>query len=546
MKKFSILIIFLISSHAFAQNKYLVLFKDKNNSTYSTARAREFLSERSIKRREKQRIALTERDLPPNGSYLNEIRKTGAKVIYQSRWLNGALIETNATNLTKILLLPFVKGLEGKGDIRNTRLAIDKQLLKPKEKFETIEINDNGRSQGQLAMLGADIMHERGYKGEGMLIGILDSGFLNADKLSFFKPIFDEKRVLATYDFVVSESNVYDDDSHGTAVFSCIGAFEDGKIVGTAPKASFALFRTEDVASETRIEEANWLFAAEMADSLGVDVINSSLGYTQFDNSLQNYVYKNDLNGDKALITRAADWAAQVGILVCNSAGNDGTAAWKYIGAPADADSIITVGAVGSTKIVTSFSSYGPSADGRTKPELAAQGGSTVVGTPSNTVGISSGTSFSSPLMAGFVASFWGAFPELTNMQVREYLIRSASQYDKPDDRIGYGIPNFEKAYNLVEYEKLLNELKKQGLEVAVFPNPFDDPKTLKIWILKEETGDEFRIELFDNIGKEILSFTTKDKFTKLPIQKTDLFKGNYILKVSSENLNFSKRLWFE
>lgn len=548
MKKLSLIFLFLTSFNSFSQYKYLVLFKDKANSPYSISRPKEFLSDRSIKRREKQGIKITERDLPPNTNYISEISKIGAKVIYKSRWLNGVLIETTATNLAKILNLSFVKGLEGKGDIRNARISIDNQQLQPKEKFEKLDITDNGRSQNQLAMLGADVMHQKGFKGEGMLIGVFDSGFFNANNLSYFKPLFDEKRIIKTYDYVAGETNVYNDDTHGTSVLGCIGAFEDNKIVGTAPKASFVLFRTEDVASETRIEEANWLFAAEAADSIGVDVINSSLGYTEFDNVAQNYIYKNDLNGDKPLITRAADWAAQAGILVCNSAGNEGSSAWKYIGAPADADSIIAVGAVSATKAVMSFSSFGPSADGRIKPELAAQGGGTTVGfTQSGFAQVSNGTSFSSPLMAGFAASFWGAFPELSNMKIREILIRSASQYDKPDDRLGYGIPNFEKAFEIAELEKLLAEFKKQGIEVAVFPNPFDDPKNLKVWVLKEGIeAEELTFKLFDTIGKEIFTYTTKEKKINLPIQKTELLKGSYILKIHGANLHFSKKLWFE
>ncbi len=541
MKKLYILF-FLTSFSTFAQNQYLVLFKDKANSSYSISRPKEFLSERSIKRRTNQNIAITERDLPVNQTYLNEIAKLSAKVIYKTKWLNGALIQTDAATLNKVLALSFVRGIEGKGDIRNTRQNADNQILTTKDKFGNEGITDNGLSQTQLAMLGADKMHQKGFRGEGMLIGVLDSGFLNANQLTFFKDLFNDKRVIGTWDFVNNEVNVYNDHNHGTNVLSCMAAFEDSRIVGTAYKASYLLLTTEDVGSETKREEANWLFGAEMADSVGVDVINTSLGYSTFDNAAQNYKYS-DMNGDRALATRAADWAAQVGILVVASAGNDGNSAWKYVGTPADADSIIAVGAVFGTKAIASFSSYGPSADGRVKPELSAQGAGTIVGNTNSTVGSSNGTSFSSPLMAGFAASFWQAFPKLTNMQVRKYLIRSASQYDNPDARVGYGIPNFDKAYEIAELEVLIAELKKTGQEVAVFPNPFSDPQGLKVWILKDDAGQNFDFSLFDLSGKQVWNMTTKELKITLPIFKNDLAQATYILKVTSENLNFFTKI---
>ncbi|MFY7908322.1 MAG: S8 family serine peptidase [Emticicia sp.] len=540
MKRLILSLLIFASFTTFAQNQYFVLFKDKANSPYSVSRPKEFLSDRSIKRRTNQKIAITERDLPPNPSYLAEITKTGAKVLYKSRWINGALIQTDAATLTKILNLSFVRGLEGKGDIRNTRLNGENQTSKTKDKFGNEGVLDNGLSQTQLAMLGADKMHTKGYRGEGMLIGVLDSGFLNANRLSFFNDLFNDKRVVGTWDFVNNEANVYNDHNHGTNVLSCMAAFENGRIVGTAYKASYLLLTTEDVFSETKREEANWLFGAEMADSVGVDVINTSLGYTEFDNPAQNYKYT-DMNGDRALATRAADWAAQAGILVVASAGNEGSGSWKYIGTPADADSIIAVGAVTSTQNIASFSSFGPSADGRIKPELSAQGAGTIIGSTNGAIGGANGTSFSSPLLAGFAASFWQAFPSLTNMQIREYLIRSASQYTNPDDRLGFGIPNFDKAFELAELESLINELKKSGQEVIVFPNPINDGTSTKVWVLKNDAGTNFEYSITDFTGKTLWNLTTKESKITLPVLN-DL-PANVILKVTAENLKYSTKI---
>jgi hypothetical protein len=541
-KNLLVFLLFSLQMTAFSQKQYLIVFKDKANSTYSVSNPKQFLSDRSIQRRAKQKIAVTERDLPPNASYLSEVSKTGAKILYKSRWLNAVLVDTDEATLGKILKLSFVKGLEGAGDIRYVRTNSTGKTDKIRNKFGTEGEADNGFSQTQLAMMGADKMHQKGFRGEGMLIGVLDSGFQNADQLSFFKDLFAEKRVIGTFDFVDRELNVYNDHTHGTSVLSCMAAYESGRIVGTAYKASYLLLRTEDVFSETKREEANWLFGAEMADSVGVDVINTSLGYSTFDNPAQNYKYS-DMNGDRALATRAADWAAQAGILVVASAGNEGDDEWKYIGTPADADSIIAVGAVTSTRNPALFSSYGPSADGRVKPDLAAQGQGTLVGTPANSTNYSNGTSFASPLLAGFAAGFWQAFPELTNMQVRAYLIRSASQYENPDTRVGYGIPDFDKAYEVAELEKLLAGLKKQGRDVVVFPNPSNsqtDP--MRVWVLKDDAGQNFEYKLVDMAGKVIWSLETKDKTIALPT-KVDYWQTNYILKVTAENLNFTAKV---
>lgn len=540
-KNLLVFLFFLLELTAYSQSEYLVVFKDKANSTYSVNRPQEFLSERSIQRRTRQNITITERDLPPNVNYLNEIRKTGAKILYKSRWLNAVLVQTDANTLSKILQLPFVKGLEGAGDLRYARTNGTEATGKTRNKFATEENVNNGLSQTQLEMLGADKMHQKGFHGEGMLIGVLDGGFEKANQLSFFKTLFNENRVVGTFDFVANEKNVYNDHYHGTNVLSCMAAFEEGSIVGTAYKASYLLLRTEDVNSETRREEANWLFGVEMADSVGVDVINTSLGYTTFDNPAQNYKYS-DMNGDRALATRAADWAAQVGILVVASAGNEGDDPWKYIGAPADADSIIAVGAVDASRNVMNFSSFGPSADGRVKPELAAQGGATVVGYPSNFVGTNNGTSFASPLLAGFSAAFWQAFPELTNMQVRSYLIRSASRYESPNDRVGFGIPNFDKAYEMAELDRLVASLKKQGKDVVAFPNPFNEAQAMKVWVLKDDAGQNFDYKLIDMTGKVVWSLTTTERNITLPAQ-VDYWQSNYILKVSAENLKFTTKV---
>ena len=531
--RYFVLLFILLSSVAEAQNKYLLLFKDKANSPYSVSAPEKYLSTRSIQRRKTQNIAITQRDLPPNPAYIQQVTKLGAKVYYKSRWLNAVLIETSFDSLQKILQLSFVKGIEGNGDIRNAKLSGEALEAFQKNKFEDLSSQDLGLSQSQLGMIGADKMQEQGFKGEGILIGVLDSGFLNADRLSFFKHIFDENRVIDTYDFVYNEKNVYNDHTHGTSVLSCIAAFEDYKVCGTAPKASFVLLKTEDELSESRIEEANWLFGAEYADSLGVDVINSSLGYADgFTNPAQNHILS-ELNGDKTLITRAADWAASTGIVVVNSAGNEGNNNWEYIIAPADADSVISVGAVNANKQYAYFSSLGYSPKGKIKPELAAQGQGTVVGLYSNVIGTSNGTSFSSPLIAGLVAGFKQANPSLSNMQIRDYLIRSGSQYNNPDNKLGYGIPNFVTANELVKFDE---NIKKSGKDVFVYPNPFDE-NGLRAIIIKEDAGTEFEASLIDVRGTILWQSTIKERSFSLP-NNIHLRAGIYYLRIKNDGFS--------
>jgi serine protease AprX len=288
--------------------------------------------------------------------------------------------------------------------------------------------------------------------------------------VSFLKPVFDEKRVLATYDFVSKETSVYEDDAHGLSCLSAIAATTDNQLYGTAYNASFILLRTEDAATEKQIEEANWLFGAEYADSAGVDVISSSLGYTQFDDPATSYTYQN-MDGKTALSSRAAQIATETGMVVVVAAGNEGSSGWRYLSAPSDAASVLAIGAVTQAGTRASFSSFGPSADGRVKPDLAARGQGTIVGSPGGQIVSGNGTSFATPLMAGLAAGFWQAHPTLTATQVTDALRRSGSQYGAPDDQLGYGIPNFERASVLADaYGSLV-----------VYPNPFNDTDLLGV-----------------------------------------------------------------
>ena len=457
-----------------ATRRYLVLLRDKANSPYNLSRPDQFLSQRAILRRQKQNISVLERDLPVNPVYVTQLQQAGAKIWFSSRWMNAVLLEATDATIAAVQKLPFVKGLEFGRSLANARASVQTHAAST-NKFAAVSQTDDeplsyGNSQTQITQLGADKMHQQGYHGEGILIGVLDAGFLNADKVSFLKPLFDEKRVLATYDFVKKETSVYEDDSHGLSCLSAIAATASNQLYGTAYKASFILLRTEDAATEKQIEEANWLLGAEYADSAGVDVISSSLGYTEFDDPTTSYTYQN-LDGKTALSTRAAQIATETGMVVVVAAGNEGNSAWHYLSAPSDAASALAIGAVTQTGQRAVFSSFGPSADGRVKPDLAARGQGTVVGSPGGQIVSGNGTSFATPLVAGLVAGFWQAHPRLTATQVTESLRRSGNQYGSPDDQLGYGIPNFERASVIAEAFGTL----------LIYPNPFSDAEPLGV-----------------------------------------------------------------
>lgn len=456
-------------------HKYLVLLRDKANTPYTVSRPEQFLSQRAILRRQKQNIAVQERDLPVSPAYVAQLRQTGATVWFTSRWLNAVLVEATETTIAGVQKLPFVKGLEFGRSLANARTGATARSpasnsAESSSKFGDVQPLNYGISQTQITQLGADKMHQSGYRGEGMLIGVLDAGFLNANRVGFLKPLFDEGRVLATYDFVAKEASVYEDDSHGLSCLSAIAATADNQLYGTAFKAQFVLLRTEDAAGESRVEEANWLFGAEYADSAGVDVISSSLGYTQFDDASTSYTYA-DMDGKTALCTRAAQIATETGMVVVVAAGNEGNNAWQYISAPSDAKSVLAIAAVTQTGQRALFSSIGPSADGRVKPDLAARGQGTVVGSPGGQVLTGNGTSFATPLVAGLAAGFWQAHPRLTAAQITDALRRAGSQFGNPDAQLGYGIPNFERASVVADtYGQLL-----------IYPNPFSESEPLSV-----------------------------------------------------------------
>ncbi|TNE29429.1 MAG: T9SS type A sorting domain-containing protein [Bacteroidetes bacterium] len=416
------------------------------------------LSERAYQRRERQRIPIRQTDYSHRDpTFEAKLKDLGVEIHGYSRWFNSYSISLPAEdfNLEELKALYTDREVElipvrtlGRLEAPQTSPVLDETPIPSAAAAPASHLYKYGQAWAQTEMVHGEALHDLGYDGSGMLIGVIDGAFFNADNIGPLYQVFQQGRVLATYDFVNGDTNVFRPvGSHGTRVWSIMAADLEPQFVGSAPRASYVLLRSEDDESESKVEEDNWIFAMEFADSMGVDVINSSLGYNVFDTD-PSY-FPSDMDGRTAIVTRGAVMAHRVGMVVMNSAGNSGASSWRIITAPADADSILSIGAVDSLGQVAAFSSRGPTADGRIKPDVSAQGVLTAHLGTSGTVTRGNGTSFSSPLLAGFVTCFWQANPNATNYEIMDWVRQSASHYARPNNDIGYGIPNFQFAMEL-------------------------------------------------------------------------------------------------
>lgn len=447
-KLISFLAIALLATGASAQQdtlKYRISLKDKAATEYSLKKPEKYLSAKAIERCRKQNLPIDSTDLPVCRKYIDEIRKQGVKIVVTGKWDNFVTVSCNDTTLIdRIAALPFVLSTEkvwispgaGKPSMATER---DSVLNQPTIHPDSIY----GRAITQIQMSNGDKLHEAGFKGQGMTIAVIDAGFHNVDKITAMQNI----RILGTKDFVNQQADIFAESSHGMSVLSCIGMNRPDIMTGTAPEASFWLLRSEDEYSEHLVEQDYWSAAVEFADSVGVDVINTSLGYYSFDDKSKNYKYR-DLDGRHALMSRQASHIADKGMILVCSAGNSGAGSWKKITPPGDADNVLTVGAIDKRAVLATFSSVGNTADHRVKPDVVAVGvGSDVIRTDGNQ-GRANGTSFSSPIMCGMVTCLWQACPTLTAKEVIELVRRSGDRAGFPDNIYGYGVPDMWKAYN--------------------------------------------------------------------------------------------------
>jgi hypothetical protein len=504
--------------------RYLILFKDKKGSEYSTSQPQAFLSTRALARRDKMRIKVLEQDLPVNQNYISQLKEQGAQVLYPLKWINGAVIKTDLTTLNTLLRLPSVNGYY-------KNMALDSLPNQPinslNRTLNTTTQPDYGTSLTQINQLGVDVMHQTGFKGENILISLLDDGFMDANTIAALNAVYQEKRVLSTLTTDPTRKSVYESGSHGTAVMSTIAAQVPGKLYGTAYMANFALAQTEESQHELLIEEANWLRGAEWADSLGTDILSSSLGYTKFDNPIYDHNYQ-DMNGKTALSTLAALWASRRGIICTISAGNEGSSSWKYISSPADADSIISVGAVDRTGSRASFSSLGPSFDNRIKPDVAAMGLATVTALPTGTINTLNGTSFSAPLLAGLAAGLVQANPTKNAWEIMQGIRLSGTIASKPDNYLGFGIPNFERASKIIS--PILSAEPKQLSEIWVFPNPLSTGQQLHI---KHPYTYSIQVDIISPQGTVVQTLSNIP--SSLEIFLPPFISGKYYFRFTSE-----------
>jgi serine protease AprX len=441
---------------------YRVYLKDKGENNTDIFKASDLLSERAIKRRNKSGITVPDyRDLPVYKGYLDQISSKGIKLHCTSKWMNTALFKSQSKIDIRILFnLPFVNEVKivkvpGTKGMYNDKLDVS---------YEQADLPPFDRP---LTMLNGNSLHSSGYNGKNILIAILDGGFFNADLISSVSELRSRNGILATYDFVNNNDFVYNASTHGTAVLSVLSGNIPGAIAGTAPGAEYFLFKTEDVLSEFPCEEDFWAAGAEFADSAGADIISSSLGYFNFDDPSLNYKYS-DLDGNTAFITRVADIAASKGILVFASAGNERNKEWKRILFPSDGDSVVSVGAVDGNNIISSFSSAGPSADRRVKPDNVTMGVSVPVQVAESSVTRSNGTSFSCPVLSGMAACLLQAVPAAVNSDIIEALHLSADKKAMPDSLYGYGLPDMSSA--LISLQD--KYIKVPEAEIIAYPNP--------------------------------------------------------------------------
>ncbi len=521
--------------------KFFIQFTDKNNSIYSINTPTAFLAPRAIQRRSNQGIAITTEDLPVNQNYIDSVVAKGAVVFTRSKWFNGITVQCDSTVLAQIQTLPFVYNSVKVTRKRKDGKTIDKNSGMPVNLPSVLRTNsfNYGGSFNQINLMQGDYLHDLGFIGNGMVMAIIDAGFYNVDQLITFDSLRSRNGILGTWDFVDNQASVYEDDTHGMEVLSTIAGNTPGQLVGTAPDADFWLLRSEDANTENIIEEYNWDAAAEFADSVGVDVISSSLGYTDFDDPAASHTYA-DMNGHTCPSSIAADIAVGKGMLVLTSAGNSGNNSWHYLSAPSDGDSVLAIAAVDAAGNYVSFSSYGPSSDGDIKPNVAAKGSQSTIADPFDNIGVGSGTSFACPILAGSATCFWQAFPSLKVMEIKRAIERSANYFNTPTDTLGYGIPNFRTAYLAAG----TNNIIAPDAEFVTYPNPFDDQLNIRLF---SETNNSMSGKLYDLVGKEIVGFKSAlvtGNFQNVAIEiPTKLSAGIYYLKVKVGEKIYSQKV---
>lgn len=509
---------------------YRVYFTDKQNSPYSIQRPEEYLSERAIAKRTRFQIPITETDLPVNPAYVAGVLSTDEQisVFSKSKWTNTITIYCpNSAALISIGNLPYVNDIV---PVATYQLLNGK--LPPTNAVKQERLADScnyGESLGQLAVHNGQRLHEAGYHGEGMLIAVLDGGWEGFNAISRFRPLYDNGQIWGERD-ILPTNNIYEGHVHGTYVTSIMASHIEDSLIGTAPAANYYFIRTENPWSEQPIEEDFWATGAELADSIGADVINSSLGYSTFDDDSTFHFDYSFCDGETSIASLAATMAAERGIIVCVSAGNEAMNEWHYIGRPADAKGILAVGAIDKDSLYAPFSSTGPSYDQRVKPDVASVGWNTIVMSPGDSIIPGNGTSFASPVIAGLSACLWQALPQKSAIEMMDIIRQSAHQYNAPDSLMGYGIPNFYQAY-LDNYEPDTTAIQDYSLTASrfdLYPNPCGET-----CIILNPDAVQVEITIFDITGKVMQHRMVRSGNTQIILNVSDLSDGLYLIGIA-------------
>jgi len=535
MKNYVLLLMCLIASSTFAQQDAWVFFADKENVAESIANPISILTQESIDRKAMHGITIDERDVPVNENYITDIKNsTGITVHSKSKWMNCVYVRGSQSNIEDLLNLSFVTNVEYADKSLNFFPNINSTENKFVIENSSSRIDYNyGAAANQIEMLKGEYLHQQDFSGEGMVVGVLDAGFPSVNSNPGFADMINDGRLLGTYDFEQRSTNVDGTSTHGTKTTSDIVGYLDGDFVGTAPEASFYLFVTEYGPSENPVEEAWWVEALERSDSLGVDVINTSLGYQDYDNSNYTHNYE-DLDGQTTFAARGGNLAFEKGMILVTSAGNDG-GGFGYVATPGDSPGVFTIGAVTPSGNYANFSSYGPTYDGRVKPDVMAQGQDAAVIGTDGWVSYSNGTSFSSPILAGAITCLWQARPEIRNEQIMQIVRESAHLYNNPTNLMGYGIPNFEDAYNELLLLGVEDEFLKSNF--ALYPNPTSD--VINISFPQELNKAQFN--LYSVLGNKVLSTEISSNVNSVSIES--LVDGMYIATISEGNKQVSFKI---
>ena len=535
MKKLSLFLVLFVAAIVvkaqIATNIYWVQFTDKNNSPYSIDNPEEFLSSRALERRARLGIAIDEYDIPVNPQYLQAVADCGAQLLNPSKWLNGVSVYTGSQSVVDAInALEFVEVVRNCPDYPEAQR--DKEIWLANEMKESgkpvVNRDYYGGAHAQVYQLRVNELHDMGYDGTGVHIAVLDGGFVGTDEHSTFDNMRAEGRLLGVKDFVYGSTSVYSQSSHGTSCLSTMAAYDPNNMVGTAPKASYYLFHTEDGNGENIVEEYNWVSGAELADSLGVDLCTTSLGYIDFDMPQWDHPIEH-YDGHTAPMTIGAEIAVSRGMICTNSAGNEYDG-YCTLGIPADAEHVITVGAVNDQGERADFSSVGPTYDGRIKPDVMAMGEGTYVasGNPSGWYGPyynGNGTSFSNPVLAGAVACLRQARPDASVQQICDALRASGNNVTTPNNKVGYGIPDFVLALEILDIE----EVTVENEIFSVFPNPAKG----NVKVTVKDGINMININVYDVTGRELVN---TNNINVLESTLNNLNSGVYTVNMVSDS----------